>query len=118
MPRTSLYFEQGDIVVADILYSELAGVKRRPVLVVSNSAFNRNSLDVVVCKITSAGKKTGFDIELSNEDLMEGKLKKESFIALDFYTTIYKDCIEGRVGRIKNQKLLEVKRKIKEFFGI
>ena len=118
MPRTYSSFEQGSIVVADVLFSEQVGVKRRPVLVISNSLFNKNSDDIIVLKITSAGKKTKFDVVLNDEDLEKGTLKTKSFIMVDFPVAIHKSMISQTIGKISKQKLLEVKQKTKALYQI
>lgn len=111
-------FEQGDIIVADIIFSEQVGVKRRPALVISNSQFNRASEDIIVLKITSANKKTDFDIPLTNKDLVEGELNLDSVIMVDFPVTVYKGSISQHASRISKQKLAEVKTKIRELYSL
>ncbi|MFA6320113.1 MAG: type II toxin-antitoxin system PemK/MazF family toxin [archaeon] len=53
----SLSFEQGDIVIAQLLFSEQIGLKIRPVLVISNTKYNKENDGIILLKITSAGKK-------------------------------------------------------------
>ena len=76
-------FEQGNIVIAQILFSEQIGLKTRPALVMSNTKYNKNSEDIILLKITSQSKKTKFDIELNNKDLEKGELTKTSMIMAD-----------------------------------
>jgi len=114
----SLNFEQGDIVVAHLLFSEQAGVKIRPALVVSNSKFNKESEDLILLKITSRGIKTNFDVSLTSKDLEKGNLKKESQIMVDNPVTTYNKLIESKIGKISGKKLKEVKQKIRELYGL
>ncbi|MBN2127070.1 MAG: type II toxin-antitoxin system PemK/MazF family toxin [Candidatus Diapherotrites archaeon] len=114
----SLIFEQGDIVIANVLFSEQIGMKTRPALVISNSEFNKKSDDLILLKITSKGKKTQFDVNLTSEDVTEGFLKQESNIMVDNPVTVYKRLIETKTGKITKQKLKEVKQKIKELYQI
>ncbi len=111
-------FEQGDLVVADLIFSEQTGVKRRPALVISNSKFNRESDDLILLKITSQGSKTKYDVLLTSKDLEKGRLKTESQIMVDNPVTAYKKIIETKIGKISNQKLKEVKQKIRELYGL
>ena len=115
---TYLNLEQGSIVVADVLYSAQIGVKRRPVLIISNTVFNKHADDIIVLKITSTNKKTKFDVSLTNKNLTKGKLKKDSFIMVDFPATIQKNLIVEEKGKLSKQKLSEVKQKIKELYQI
>ncbi|HIH21161.1 MAG TPA: type II toxin-antitoxin system PemK/MazF family toxin [Candidatus Diapherotrites archaeon] len=114
----SLSFKQGDIVVATLLFSEQIGAKKRPALVISNSSYNAVSEDLILLKITSNLKKTGYDVILAGKDVLDGKLKAESLIMVDNPVTTYKQLIERKVGRITEQKLNEVKQKIKQFYAL
>jgi len=114
----SLSFEQGEIVVAQILFSEQIGIKTRPALVISNNKFNKKSEDLILLKITSNSKKTEYDIKLTNNDIEEGELKTESQIMIDNPVTTYKGMIKNKIGKISNQKLKEVKQKIKKLYNL
>ncbi len=111
-------FEQGDLVVANLIFSEQIGAKRRPALVISNSKFNRESDDLILLKITSQGSKTKYDVLLTSKDLEKGRLKTESHIMVDNPVTTYKKLIETKIGKISKQKLKEVKGKIKELYEL
>ncbi|MDO8634006.1 MAG: type II toxin-antitoxin system PemK/MazF family toxin [archaeon] len=111
-------FEPGDIVVADLLFAEQIGIKRRPALVISNSNYNKNSEDVILLKITSSAPKTKYDVLLSNKDLKKGNLKTESSVMADNPVTTYKKMIEAKIGKISEQKLKEVKQKLKELYEL
>ena len=115
---SSLSFEQGDLVVADLMFSEQVGVKRRPALVISNSKFNRESEDLILLKITSKENKTRYDIQLTSKDLESGQLKIKSRIMTDNPVTTYKKLIESKIGKISKPKLKEVKQKIKELYEL
>ena len=45
--------EQGDIVLVPVPFTDLSSKKRRPVIVVSNNTYNRQSADVIVVAMTS-----------------------------------------------------------------
>ena len=118
MPKSSLTFEQGDIVVAALLFSEQVGAKRRPALVISRSGYNRSSDDIVVLKVTSRGSRTRYDVGLAQSDLADGALKAESQIMVDNPVTLYKGMVEGKVGRVTPQKLSEVKARMRELYAL
>ncbi|MCD9024640.1 type II toxin-antitoxin system PemK/MazF family toxin [Cohnella silvisoli] len=46
-------YRQGDIVLIPFPYSDLPTTKQRPVLVLSNSTYNKSQSDLVVAAITS-----------------------------------------------------------------
>ena len=45
--------EQGDILLIPIPFTDLSSQKRRPVIVISNGAYNRSTADIVVVAMTS-----------------------------------------------------------------
>lgn len=52
MPSTTTY-RRGQVVVVEVPFSDSAGVKLRPALIVSAAAFHRDLLDVIVCPVSS-----------------------------------------------------------------
>ena len=46
-------YKQRDIVLVPFPFSDLSGQKVRPVLILSNDAYNQQSADVVVCGLTT-----------------------------------------------------------------
>lgn len=48
---------QREIVLVPFSYSDIRTTKKRPVLIVSNDAYNRQFDDVIVCVIPQAKKK-------------------------------------------------------------
>ena len=118
MRMNSLSFEQGDIVIAQLLFSEQIGLKIRPALVISNTHYNEKNDDIVLLKITSAEKKTKYDLALTEKDMQTGKLKAESTIMVDNPVTTYKGMIQTKAGKITKEKLNQVKEKIVELYEI
>jgi len=114
----SLNFEQGDIVIAELLYSEQIGLKLRPALVISNTKYNKTSDDIILLKITSSEKKTNYDLTLKTNDIEIGKLKVESTIMIDNPVTTYKGVIQTKVGKVTKEKLKEVKEKLSELYEL
>ena len=118
MQKNSLSFEQGDIVVADIVYSQQFGFKRRPVLVVSNDEYNLTSFDIIVVSISSTEPRSDYEIKLAKADVAEGELRAESKIVVDFASTIEKHLVKQKIGRISDRKMREVKQKMKELYAL
>ena len=114
----SLSFEQGDIVIAQLLFSEQIGLKIRPVLVISNTKYNKENDGIILLKITSAGKKTKYNLTLIEEDMQIDKLKQESTIMVDNPVTTYKGMIQTKAGKITKEKLNQVKEKMAELYEI
>ncbi len=110
--------EPGEIIFTDFLFSNFDGSKRRPALVISNRINNAKNDDIVVLKITSQNKDSEFMLEIKPKDLIEGQLKKQSFIKTDFLYTVEKTKVFGEKGKLSKEKLNEVKEKLRKLFEL
>ena len=110
-------YKQGEIVLVPFPYSDLSGSKRRPVLVVSNDAYNRSFPDIIVAVITSKTKKPdNYSIPLLADDLEIGFLPESSLIRIHKLFTIEKSRILKRFSFLKDEKLQEVLTLLRELF--
>jgi mRNA-degrading endonuclease toxin of MazEF toxin-antitoxin module len=85
-------------------FSDQSGKKVRPVVVLSNSQFNDNSEDLLVVGITSNIIKNKQTLELTNEDLDEGKLIFKCVIKIENILKIKKTLVLKKIGKIKEEK--------------
>jgi mRNA interferase MazF len=99
-------FEHGEIVLIPVPFSNLASVKRRPVLVLSNNAYNKSSIDMIVVAITSNLSQKG--IQISSDDLENGILPKTSVIKVDKIYTLEQSIAIKKISKLKNKILTEV----------
>lgn len=78
------------------------------------------SWDVILLKITSHFKETKNDlfVLLKNEDTEEKSLIKNSYIQTDFILTLDRKLISKRIDRITDEKLKEIKNKLKVIFDL
>ena len=118
MQTNYLNIEQGDIVLASISYSDFSGSKERPVLVISNTLYNKNSGNLIVLNISSKLVGSKYDCILSNENLKEGELRIRSKILVDFPTTLSKNLCLRKIGKINENKLKELKQKMIELYEL
>jgi mRNA interferase MazF len=51
--RCGIMYNQGDILLIPIPFSDLTSSRKRPVLVLSNSKYNKGTKDILVAAITS-----------------------------------------------------------------
>jgi len=58
-------YKQGDILLVPIPYSDMTSMKKRPVLVLSNDLYNKQTEDIIVAATTSNIRGIDFEI-LSN----------------------------------------------------
>ncbi|MEI6842067.1 MAG: type II toxin-antitoxin system PemK/MazF family toxin [Methanomicrobiales archaeon] len=102
---------QGSVILVDVSYSGQAGSKLRPALVVSNTANNQTSRDIVVAKITS--KKPKFwGVRLNNEDLAAGSLDYVSYVQVDALYSLEKVIVHNVIGMVCPEKIQEIKEQI------
>jgi len=109
-----MMYKQGDILLIPIPFSDLTSSKRRPVLVLSNSEYNKTTDDLVVAAITSNLKDRGYTILFTNNDLEVGNLKVDSCIRTDKIYTLSKSIVIKRFGSVKPEVLASVKDKIRD----
>ena len=109
--------EQGDIVLIDFSYSDLKRSKLRPALVMSNSAYNSTSLDIVALRITSKPKRK-WAVKITNKDVGRGFLEVESYVKVDSIFTTENNMIAKFVGKLNEMKINEVKLKLDELFDV
>ncbi len=112
-----MLLKQGSIVLVDFSYSNLKQTKFRPALVISNFEYNRNSMDVVVMRVTSRSSEEGWKVEILREELEEGALDIEpSYVKVDSIFTVEKRIIRKVVARLKDEKIEEIKRQFFKLF--
>jgi len=99
-------FDQGEILLIPVPFSDLSSVKKRPVLVLSNSAHNVSGRDIIVIAITSNLIQNG--IEISNDSLTDGFLPKKSVIKVNKVYTLEASIVIKKIGKINNDVLLKV----------
>ena len=111
-------FKQGDVVIAEIRFSNNEESKIRPALVISSTNYNQQSGDIVLLKITSKTKNWPFDVSLTQIDLTTGQLNMDSVIKSDFPVVIAKNRIIKTIATINGKKVQETKEKIKQVFQL
>ena len=75
--------DQGDIVLIPVPFSDLTTLKRRPVIILSNSAYNRASPDVIVVAMTSNPALGPYSFRVTSGDLAEVVLNRPGVVRVD-----------------------------------
>jgi len=96
-----MILEQRDIVLLRFPFSDLAGSKVRPALVISNDEYNAGSQDFIAVAITSNLKIRGHSILVTNRDLENGRLIVDSKIKPDKIFSASKKLVRMNIGRVK-----------------
>jgi mRNA interferase MazF len=105
-------YEQGDILLISVPFSDLTTSKQRPVLVISNDNYNKDAKDIVVAAITSKLRNHKFSVLIHNNDLSEGKLKITSEIRTDKIYTLSKQIVKKKFGQVNTEVLELVRERI------
>ncbi len=106
MQENYLNFNQGDIIISKLPYSDFSGFKLRPLLVVSNNKFNNSRKDLIVCKISGVNhEEINEQLKINQNDLSNGTLKKTSYINSNVLFTIDKEIIIDNIAKLKETKL-------------
>ena len=108
---------QGSLVLVDFSYSDQTQSKLRPALVVSNSAYNNISRDVIVVKITSKIPKF-LAAGITNADLAAGSLDRPSYVQADGIYALEKALICDRIGILKPGKTQEILQQITQLLTL
>ena len=104
-----MMYEQRDILLIPIPFSDLTTNKQRPVLVLSNSQYNKKTDDIIVAAITSNLSEKNYGIVLTNKELEEGNLKVDSLIRADKIYTLSQKIVIKKFGVISIETFNKVK---------
>lgn len=115
MMKSGIQFKQGEIVLVPFPFSDLRGIKQRPVLILSKAEYNSNCDDIITCGITTNKKDSKHSIIIDNKDLIEGNIPISSRIKVDKLFTLEKTIVIKKIARINIETFEKVK---KEFIGL
>jgi mRNA interferase MazF len=89
---------QGELYLVPFPFSDLSGMKLRPVLVLSKNNF----FDVIVCGITSNLRELDNSIIINNDSLKHGSIPRTSMIKVDKIFTLEKNLFSRKIGFLKD----------------
>ena len=108
--KSGIQFNQGDILIVPFPFSNLSGVRQRPVLVLSKINYLKECKDVVTCGITSNLKDSKYSVLVDNSDLTEGNIPVRSRIKVDKLFTLEQNIVIKKLGRINKETFEKIKR--------
>ena len=95
-------YKQRDIVLVPLPFSNLAGQKVRPVLVLSNDTYNDQSADVVVCGLTTNLRPPAYSIIIATSDIeVAGTLRHTSRVKADTIASLEQSILIKQIARLK-----------------
>ncbi len=100
--------EQRTICLIPIPFTELNAVKRRPVLIISNSNYNNITNDITVMAISSNIESKTYSVNITNNDMEIGNLLRDSIIRIDKIYSINKSLVIKEFGKINIAKYQDV----------
>ncbi len=100
--------KQGDIVLIPIPFTDLTSTKRRPVIVISNDAYNQATADIVVA-MTSNPVAVAYSLTIDSADLTEGHLNRPSKVRVDKIYTLSQSIVVKRFSQVKQTVLHQIR---------
>ena len=102
--------EQGDIVLIPIPFTDLSSQKRRPVVVISNDAYNRKTSDIIVVAMTSNPEAVDYGFMVTSSDLEKGALNRPGKVRVDKIYTLSQSIVVKTFGRVNAATLERIRK--------
>jgi mRNA interferase MazF len=115
MPSTTGY-EFGEIVLVPFPFTDQSGGKRRPAVIVSSAAYNRERIDLVIMAVTSQVRPSGGFGEAFVAGWHAAGLLKPSAIK-PVFTTIERGLVIRRLGQLTDQDRSALRQALSTIFG-
>lgn len=108
---------QGDIVLVPVRFTDLTSQRRRPVIVVSNDAYQASTPDFVAVAMTSNLRPAPYSFVISTADLVEGTLNRPGRVRVDKVFTLAQAIVVTRFGRVTTTVLDRVRQELSALTG-
>lgn len=105
-------FVKGDVVVLPFPYTDFSSVKKRPAVVIATLKGN----NVILAQITTNQRSDEDLIGLTKKDFTSGFLNSDSFIMTSLIFTADSSRVDYKAGKLKQEKIKEVEKKLCEIF--
>lgn len=105
---------QGDILLVPVPFTDLSARKQRPVIVISNDAYNRQTTDVVVVAMTSNPARVDYSFVITTSDLQQGQLNHPGTIRVDKLYTLSQTIVTKTFGRVTPQVLERIRNLLRD----
>ncbi len=109
--------EQGNIVLIPVPFTDLSSKKRRPVVVISNDAYNRKTQDIVVVAMTSNPATVDYGLTVTSSDLEKGKLNHPGTVRVDKIYTLSQSIVVKTFGRINSAMLDRIREILRDLIA-
>jgi mRNA interferase MazF len=109
--------DQGDIVLVPVPFTDLSAHKQRPVIVISNDAYNRRTTDIVVVAMTSNPAQVDYSFVITSNDLLQGQLNHPGTIRVDKLYTLSQSIVSRTFGRVTPRVLDRIRGLLQELIA-
>ena len=109
--------DQGDILLVPIPFTDLSSNKRRPVVVISNDAYNHRTTDIVVVAMTSNPAVVDYSLAVTSADLDRGTLNRPGRIRADRIYTLSQSIVVKTFGRVNAATLDRIRGLLRDLAG-
>lgn len=108
--KSGMMFKQREILIVPFPFSDLSGLKKRPVLVLSKDKDNKSADDIITCGITSNLKDSKYSVLINNNDLENGNIPTKSRIKVGKLFTIDKSSVVKKVAMVSKKTFDKVRK--------
>lgn len=105
---------QGDTLLIPVPFTDLSSQKQRPVIVISNDAYNRVAADIVVVAMTSNPTRQAYSFVITTADLRQGQLNRPGTVRVDKVYALAQTRIIKTFGRVSEQTLTRIRRLLRD----
>lgn len=109
-------YEFGDVVLVAFPFSDQTTAKKRPAVVVSSVACNRNRPDIILMAVTSLMQPTDYFGDVPVAEWQRAGLLKPSIIK-PVFTTVEKGLILKKLGRLSERDRAALQQTFKTILG-
>ena len=109
-------YKRGDVVLANFVFSEQSGVKRRPALVLSTNEYNNGRQEVIVAAITSNTQRILIGDYLL-ADWQEAGLLYPSVVT-GIFRTIKNQMIYRKLGELSDNDMKSFEQNVRHILGL
>jgi len=116
-------YQRGDVVLADLPYSDRSGSKKRPALVVQCDRNNQRLDDVIVAMITSTTQRAAVEptqllIDIATVEGRQSGLLHESAVKCEHLITLHQRHVERVIGRLSPDLMQRIDECLKASLGL
>lgn len=112
-------YSRGDIVLADLPYSDRTGSKIRPALVVQSDQNNARLHDVILAMVTRTTKRAGgeptqFFIDLATPEGQQSGLLQSSAVKCEHIVTLHRSFLRRAIGHLPDTAMQQIDNCLRE----